>query len=71
MSKNVIWWIGVKNPQLAEKYGGYDYFEYSKNTWKHFCERFDCEFVEFSEPVEQIYLNLELIGKKPYLYLMN
>ena len=53
MSKNVIWWIGVKNPQLAEKYGGYDYFEYSKNTWKHFCERFDCEFVEFSEPVEQ------------------
>ena len=53
MSKNVIWWIGVKNPQLTEKYGGYDYFEYSKNTWKHFCERFDCEFVEFSEPVEQ------------------
>tara|TARA_R110000744_G_scaffold342881_6_gene448111 strand:+ start:374 stop:1741 length:1368 start_codon:yes stop_codon:yes gene_type:complete len=53
MKKNVIWWIGVKNPQLNEKYGNYEYFDYSKNTWKHFCERYDCEFVEFSEPVEQ------------------
>ncbi len=52
MSKNVIWWIGVINPQLNEKYGNYEYFDYSKNTWKHFCDRFDCEFVEFSEPVE-------------------
>ena len=21
MKKNVIWWVGVKNPQLNEKYG--------------------------------------------------
>ena len=52
MKKNVIWWVGVKNPQLTEKYGNYEYFDYSKNTWKHFCERYDCEFVEFSEPIE-------------------
>ena len=52
MKKNVIWWVGVKNPQLNEKYGNYEYFDYSKNTWKHFCERYDCEFAEFSEPVE-------------------
>tara|TARA_Y100000310_G_scaffold3230_1_gene4130 strand:+ start:214 stop:1032 length:819 start_codon:yes stop_codon:yes gene_type:complete len=52
MSKNVIWWVGIENPQLKEKYGNYDYFEYSKNTWKHFCKRFGCEFVEFSKPVE-------------------
>ena len=34
MKKNVIWWVGVKNPQLTEKYGNYEYFDYSKNTWK-------------------------------------
>ncbi len=53
MSKNVIWWIGVKNPDLSEKYDGFGYYEYSKKTWQHFCKRFDCEFVEFSEPVEK------------------
>jgi len=53
VSKNVIWWIGVKNPDLSEKYDGFGYYEYSKKTWQHFCKRFDCEFVEFSEPVEK------------------
>ena len=31
--KNVIWWVGILNPEHKEKYGGYDYFEYSKKTW--------------------------------------
>ncbi len=53
MKKNVIFWVGVINPDHKDKYGDYDYFEYSKNTWKHFCKKFDCHFVEFNTPVEK------------------
>lgn len=52
MKKNVIWWVGVKNDKFADKYGNFDYFEYSKKTWQHFCKRFDCYFIEFNEPIE-------------------
>ena len=51
--RNVVFWIGVKNPQLADKYGNFEYFEYSKNTWKYWCEKNNIEFVEFNEPVEK------------------
>ena len=53
MKKNVIYWIGVVNPDHKDKYGDYNYFEYSKNTWKHFCKRFNCHFVEVNVPVEK------------------
>ncbi len=53
MKKNVIFWVGVINPDHKDKYGDYDYFKYSKNTWKHFCKKFDCHFVEFNTPVEK------------------
>ena len=52
MKKNVIFWVGIINPGHQDKYGDYSYFEYSKNTWKHFCKRFDCHFVEFNTPVK-------------------
>ena len=35
------------------KYGGYDYFQYSRKTWEYWCERNDCLFVPFTEPVEE------------------
>lgn len=53
MKKNVIFWIGIVNPDHHDKYGDYDYFEYSKNTWKHFCKKFNCHFVEFDTPAEK------------------
>ena len=53
MKKNVIWWTGIVNPDHDDKYGGYEYFEYSKNTWKYWCEQNDCLFVEFNQPVEK------------------
>ena len=52
MKKNVIYWIGVKNPDHMDKYGDYDYFQYSKNTWKYWCKKNDCTFLEFDTPVE-------------------
>ena len=53
MKKNVIFWVGVKNETHNDKYGNFEYFEYTKSTWKHFCKRFNCEFVEFSVPVQK------------------
>ena len=52
MKKNVIYWIGVNNPQLLEKYNNFEYFEYSKNTWKYWCKQNDCLFVEFNKPIK-------------------
>ena len=53
MSKNVVWWIGVKNEELSDKYGGFDYFEYSRKTWEYWCKKNDVLFVPFEEPVEK------------------
>ena len=52
MKKNVIYWVGIKDQNNVEKYGNFEYFEYSKNTWKHFCKKYDCHFVEFDTPIE-------------------
>lgn len=53
MKKNVIFWIGMRDETLAEKYGDFEYFKYSIATWEHFCKRYDCHFVKFDEPVEK------------------
>ena len=57
MKKNVIWWPAVVNESHIDKYGGYNYFQYSKKTWEYWCERNGCLFVPF--------------GKKHFLSLMN
>ena len=38
-SKNVVWWPAIKNPNHTEKYGGYDYFDYSRKTWEYWCKK--------------------------------
>ena len=48
--KNVIWWVGIINPEHKEKYGGYDYFEYSKKTWEYWCEKNDCILYVYDKP---------------------
>ena len=50
--KNVIYWVGIKDQRNSEKYGNFEYFEYSKNTWKSFCKKYNCHFVEFDTPIE-------------------
>lgn len=52
MKKNIVFWVGIKNENHNEKYGDFKYFEYTKASWKHFCKRYDCEFVEFSQPIQ-------------------
>ena len=53
MKKNVVWWPAIVNEEHKDKYGGYEYFEYSKKTWEYWCKRNDCLFVPFTEPVEK------------------
>ena len=53
MKKNVVWWVGINNPNHSEKFGGYEYFEYSRKSWEHWCKENNCEFVAFTEPVEK------------------
>jgi len=51
--KNVVWWVGIKNSDLSDKYGGFGYFEYSRKSWEYWCEKNDVLFVPFEEPTEQ------------------
>ena len=53
MTKNIVWWPAVVNKDHTDKYGGYDYFQYSRKTWEYWCERNNCEFVAFTEPIEK------------------
>jgi hypothetical protein len=53
MSKNVIWWTAIVNPNHTEKYGGFGYFEYSRKAWEYWCKKNDCIFVDLTEPVEK------------------
>ena len=53
MSKNVIWWVGVKNEQYSEKYGGWEWLDYSRKTWEYWCKKNDVLFVPFEKPIEE------------------
>ncbi len=53
MKKNVVWWPAVRNKDHSEKYGNFDYFDYSRKTWEYWCEKNDVLFVPFEEPVEK------------------
>ena len=41
MKKNVIWWPALKNPNHLDKYGGFDYYEYSRKSWEYWCKKND------------------------------
>ena len=52
MKKNVIWWPALKNPSHLEKYGDFEYYEYSRKSWEYWCKKNNCIFVPFTEPIE-------------------
>lgn len=49
---NVVFWVGVKSSDslTADKHGNFEYFEYSKSTWKHWCEKNNVLFFEYTSP---------------------
>ena len=56
MKKNVIWWPALKNPSHLEKYGNFDYYEYSRISWEYWCKKNNCIFVPFTEPIENNFI---------------
>lgn len=58
MKKNVVFWVGVVNPdpKMLERHGNFTYLEYSKNTWKPWCRKNNVEFVEYTfDDVYELY----------------
>lgn len=52
MKKDVVFWIGVKSKNLltSDKHDNFQYFEYSKKTWKYWCSKNDVIFLEYNSP---------------------
>ena len=51
MKKNVIWWPALTNSEHSDKYGGFDYYQYSRKSWEYWCKKNDCIFVPFTNPI--------------------
>ena len=51
--KNVVWWPALVNENHIDKYGGFEYFKYSRKSWEYWCKKNDCIFVPFTNPVEK------------------
>ena len=51
--KNVVWWPAVKNSDHNDKFGNFEYFQYSRNTWEYWCKKNDVLFVPFEVPIEK------------------
>lgn len=49
---DVLFWVGVRStdPLLLEKHGNFDYFKYSKLTWKYWCDKNNVLFFEYDTP---------------------
>jgi len=68
MSKNVVFWIGVKNKnqELISKgrYGDFEWMDYSKQTWKYWCKKNDVEFIEYTTPSNPDILNYRVTWQR-------
>ena len=53
MKKNVIFWVGVKNDQYEEKYGGWEWMDISRKTWEYWCEKHDVIFFPMEKPIDE------------------
>lgn len=49
-------WLGVKSESalLNQKHGSFNYLEYSKRTWQHFCKRHGYIFIEYNKTLNII-----------------
>ena len=54
MSKNIVFWTGIKNESLTTKYGGFEWMEYSKQSWQYWCNKNNAKLVTFEEPYSDI-----------------
>jgi len=50
MKTNVVFWTGIKNQNLSTKYGGFDWMDYSKQSWQYWCDKNNVKLVTFEQP---------------------
>lgn len=50
MKRDVLFWIGVKNPDplMNEKHGGFKYLDIGQQSWIWWCNKNNVEFVEYT-----------------------
>ena len=48
MKQNVIFWCAVNNPEHSDKYGAFEWFEYSKKSWQYWCKKHNIIFYEYN-----------------------
>ena len=48
--KNVVFLTCVRSKIFDEKYGGYEWMDISKESWKYWCEKNDCILYEYTTP---------------------
>lgn len=53
MKKNVVFWVGVKNEQYSEKYGGWEWMDITRKSWEYWCKKHDVIFFPMEEPIEK------------------
>ena len=53
MKKDVVFWVGIKNEQYSEKYGGWEWMDISRKSWEYWCKVNGVLFISFEEPIEQ------------------
>ena len=46
---NVVFWTGIKNENLSTKYGGFEWMDYSKQSWQYWCNTNNVKVVTFEE----------------------
>jgi len=51
---DVVFWTGIKNKQLSTKYGGFEWMDYSKQSWQYWCDKNNVTLVTFEEPYSDI-----------------
>ena len=64
MSKNVVFWVGVKNQHYSEKYGGWEWMDISRKTWEYWCKKHDVIFFPFEEPINDDLVNYRINWQK-------
>ena len=64
MKKNVVFWVGVKNEQYSEKYGGWEWMDISRKSWEYWCNKNDVIFFPMEKPIKNNLTNYRINWQK-------
>lgn len=64
MKKNVVFWVGVKNKQYSEKYGGWEWMDISRKSWEYWCNKNDVIFFPMEKPIKNDLTNYRINWQK-------